>query len=64
MNCYRSWPRFMPGYHMTFEGSDRWNDSRYVNPDDEPYFDSLTEQALEQDVRREVMEVIEGLHTS
>ena len=38
VNSYRSWPRYRPGYDMPFTGSNEWNEKRYKNPADEPYF--------------------------
>ena len=48
---------------MPFEGYEKWNSSRYVNRDDEEYLQCLTEKTLEEDVRREVKEVIDGLQS-
>ncbi|XP_065834581.1 uncharacterized protein [Oscarella lobularis] len=63
VNRYRSWPRYIAGYHMAFEGCTTWNERRKIVENDESYFDNLTPEKLESDVVSGVWKIIEGLRS-
>lgn len=56
VNVYRSWPKYRPGYDMPFRGADQWNAIRYVNPQDEAFFQRTDYDAIEK-------EITDGLNT-
>eukprot|EP00118_Oscarella_pearsei_P006165 m.28008 g.28008 ORF g.28008 m.28008 type:complete len:340 (+) comp30527_c0_seq4:104-1123(+) len=63
VNNYRSWPPYRPSYHMPFQGCNLWNEKRRIVEADETYFDQLTVEKLEKDVRHEVFKVVESLRS-
>jgi hypothetical protein len=51
VNEYRSWPKYRPGYDMPFTGSDTWNGKRYINKQDEAFFERTDYDVIEREIK-------------
>ncbi len=60
VNNYRSWPPYREGSDFQFKGSDGWNDHRYVNPQDEAYFDQPPD-AIRKSIVDETLAFVDAL---
>jgi len=62
VNWYRSWPKYRPGYDLSFRGCDVWNEGRYKDPDDEAqYFSRQDYGQMEKEIRAELDSFISQL---
>jgi len=61
VNFYRSWPKYREGYDMPFSGAQKWNQNRFVNPEDEAYFERTDFQQVDAEIEAEINDFIDQL---
>lgn len=61
INNYRSWPKFRPECDMGFKGAASWNSTRYVNPQDEAYFQRTDYAAMQAEIHSGLLAFIDQL---
>ena len=60
VNTYRSFPPFRPDVDFSFRGSSTWNDSRFVNPSDEAFFERDND-AIRAEINAETLSFVDAL---
>jgi len=61
INNYRSWPKYRKGFDFPFRGCEQWNAKRYVNPEDEAYFQRTDYDQMNAEIRKQLNEFVEVL---
>jgi len=60
INTYRSFPPYRPDVDFSFRGSSTWNDSRFVNPSDEAFFERDND-TIRAEINAETLSFVDAL---